>query len=636
MILVVRDRQTTERKSSYWLAQVPAMALALLLAGLFFADERWLAAASAPAWGIGYLVFLPLWLRWAAGAAILATALAALRWSPARPGEGRQWRPSPYRWAAVPGMMLLFWLLREQTWHGDALYKLQLLAAETLQSNPYVWKEPLDSFLQHTGSAWAHAAGRPPEMALALSSVFAGGVYVSAVLLAAGRLAAGLRWRWWCYVTGLAALGSSLLWFGHIENYSWSTALAFAAIVAALGHVQGRAPLGVAGLLGGAAVSFHPQAAFALGWAVALLPGRGGWRRLGVLLLSGLAAPLATVGLLGALGVPWPQLGGGFAGDSQLFWTPAQALAPAQLGQALQNLWLVAPLWPFWLAALGLGLGRRSLRSDRQLWLLLLPAAGLLCYFLFFQNDLPRYRDWDLYAILAPPLTLAGLYAWLALAETFSPAWQLGGMRLLIVGLAGAALLSGAWVGVNAATTLLRPTAGERALFARFRLADLSDLLPQATITPPEPLCAEPAGCERVMRSEFVMPQNGDSRTVLFAHAPAAVALPLTLPDEATFLWLSPALDPQAWGWGGDGVTFAVKVRSDGGEAVLWQRHLDPAQAGDLGWQEHFISLAAYRGQSIELVLVTEPGPAGDATGDRAGWGLPWLMRGVVDARVLP
>jgi hypothetical protein len=135
MILVVRDRQTTERKSSYWLAQVPAMALALLLAGLFFADERWLAAASAPAWGIGYLVFLPLWLRWAAGAAILATALAALRWSPARPGEGRQWRPSPYRWAAVPGMMLLFWLLREQTWHGDALYKLQLLAAETLQSN---------------------------------------------------------------------------------------------------------------------------------------------------------------------------------------------------------------------------------------------------------------------------------------------------------------------------------------------------------------------------------------------------------------------------------------------------------------------------------------------------------------------
>ena len=43
----------------------------------------------------------------------------------------------------------------------------------------------------------------------------------------------------------------------------------------------------------------------------------------------------------------------------------------------------------------------------------------------------------------------------------------------------------------------------------------------------------------------------------------------LTLPDEATFLWLSSALDPQAWGWGGDGVTFAVKVRSDGGEVFF-------------------------------------------------------------------
>jgi len=139
-----------------------------------------------------------------------------------------------------------------------------------------------------------------------------------------------------------------------------------------------------------------------------------------------------------------------------------------------------------------------------------------------------------------------------------------------------------------------------------------------------------------VIRTEFVMPQNGDSRTVLFAHAPAEVALPLTLPDETTFLWLSPALDPQAWDWGGDGVTFAVKVRSRGVDDLLWQRHLDPAQPDDLGWQDQFISLAPYRGQRVELLLVTDPGPAGDNAGDRAGWGMPWLMRGTVDSRPLP
>ncbi len=70
-------------------------------------------------------------------------------------------------------------------------------------------------------------------------SVLAGGVFVAATW-AAARLAgdtccgaSSSPWRCW-------RAGASLLWFGHVENYSWATALAFATVVLAVGHWQGR------------------------------------------------------------------------------------------------------------------------------------------------------------------------------------------------------------------------------------------------------------------------------------------------------------------------------------------------------------------------------------------------------------
>jgi hypothetical protein len=195
--------------------------------------------------------------------------------------------------------------------------------------------------------------------------------------------------------------------------------------------------------------------------------------------------------------------------------------------------------------------------------------------------------------------------------------------------------ITASWVGVNHGYTLLQPNADQRELYVRYRLADLVDLLPQATVTPAEPFCTDPAAdptaCQRVALASFTMPQDGDTRPVIFAHAPAEIALPLEVPGDRSFLWLSPALDPLAWGWGGDGVTFHVRVRHAGGEDLLWERHLTPAGPGDLGWAEAFIPLDAYRGQAVTLLLVTSPGPAGDSSADRAGWGMPWLMRGTVD-----
>jgi len=263
--------------------------------------------------------------------------------------------------------------------------------------------------------------------------------------------------------------------------------------------------------------------------------------------------------------------------------------------------------------------------------LLATAAAGVMVYFFTFQNDLPRPRDWDLFAVAGPPLTLWGVLTWLWFSELVTSPRAAATLRqVLAVGLIFASCYTLFWIGVNYAYTLLRPDAAERERFVRYRLLDLTELLPQATVTPTTPICAEAVGCERVALTTFTMPQSGDTRPVIFAHAPVEIAIPLVVPTERSFLWLSPALDPQAWAWGGDGVTFAVKVRTAADERTLWSRHITPANAADRDWQQAFVPLDDYRGQPIELVLFSESGPAGNDAGDRAGWGMPWLLRGTL------
>lgn len=616
-------------------APIP-MVVALGCAALLIAADK--APLGGTWWAFAFLALVPPALRWAAGSLVVIVAAPFVDgwWRRHRVRvEALSTRWAPPWWLATVAALLFFWLFRERTWHGDALYKVTLLESTPLAANPYIWKEPLDSLLEYTLTAALRPFGFAPESAIALMSVAAGGVFVAMTWLAARWLTARAAQRAALGVALLAS-GTSLLWFGHVENYSWSTALAFATVVLAVGRLQGRAPLWVVGAVGGAAVSFHPQAAFVLP-ALLLLLERSRWRRqLFVLALSGLIVPVTTVTLLRMLGAAPPAMGDGFAGDPQLFWTPAQALAPAQLGDALQNLWLIAPLWVYWAGAVGLWvMGRRGGEAPSHnlptLRLLASAAVGVMVYFFAFQNDLPRPRDWDLFAIAGPPLTLWGVVMWLWASDRVVSLRLAATLRhLLLVGLVFAGCYTAFWVGVNHVYTLLRPDAAERERYLRYRLLDLTALLPQAAVTPATPICAEAVGCERVALTEFTMPQNGDTRPVIFAHAPAEIAIPLTLPDERTLLWLSPALDPQAWDWGGDGVTFIVKVRTAMGEDTLWRRHLSPANPAERDWQQAFVSLDAYRSQPIELLLVTDPGPAGNDAGDRAGWGMPWLLRGTL------
>jgi hypothetical protein len=201
------------------------------------------------------------------------------------------------------------------------------------------------------------------------------------------------------------------------------------------------------------------------------------------------------------------------------------------------------------------------------------------------------------------------------------------------VSLLFAVMFTATWVGVNSIYQLIRPNANERELFQRYRHLDLYGSLDTATFTPLDPICTEEVGCERVTRTRFTMPQNGDTRPVIFAHAPAEITFSIQIPEREAFLWLSPALDPEAWGWGGDGVTFQVAVQHNGAEEILWTRHLSPNNPNDLGWHEALLPLDTVLGRQVQLVLRTLPGPDNNTAADRAGWGMPWLMEATLDLR---
>lgn len=138
---------------------------------------------------------------------------------------------------------------------------------------------------------------------------------------------------------------------------------------------------------------------------------------------------------------------------------------------------------------------------------------------------------------------------------------------------------------------------------------------------------------EPVEVRKFLMPENGDEREVLFAHPTTVISFPLQLPSEPVIFHAQMGLDPQSRSWGGDGVTFIVSLSQTSGQAVeIFRQHLHNDETG-YGWHDIELPLTDYAGQSITLTLTTEAGPAGDATGDWAGWSTPRIMWAVSEEK---
>ncbi len=124
----------------------------------------------------------------------------------------------------------------------------------------------------------------------------------------------------------------------------------------------------------------------------------------------------------------------------------------------------------------------------------------------------------------------------------------------------------------------------------------------------------------------------GVSRAVIWSAPPAAliysrIALPA---DRGSRLRAWIAIHPLVWpDRGGDGARFALEIRSGDGQPAqrIWSAYVNPAhREEDRAWLPVDVPLTPFRGQTVDLVLVNEAGPDGNAYADWCLWADPELV----------
>jgi len=121
------------------------------------------------------------------------------------------------------------------------------------------------------------------------------------------------------------------------------------------------------------------------------------------------------------------------------------------------------------------------------------------------------------------------------------------------------------------------------------------------------------------------VPMDGTERPAIFAHPESEITWRLRINPDAK-LTFRIGLHPDSWATTGDGVTFEVLVRELVGSTTLFSRHIDPVnQPGHQRWIHCSVDLGEYAGETREIVLRTDPGPASDPAFDWALWGDPQL-----------
>jgi len=118
---------------------------------------------------------------------------------------------------------------------------------------------------------------------------------------------------------------------------------------------------------------------------------------------------------------------------------------------------------------------------------------------------------------------------------------------------------------------------------------------------------------------------SGEVRNAVGEHSPYE-RLPYRMQvanDPKAIFDFSYALDPAVFDkTATDGVEFIVEVKDASGRITKpFSRYIDPKHnAQERRWMDGQVDLSAYRGQSIELLFTTTPGPKGDTAYDWAAW----------------
>ncbi|MDW8071889.1 MAG: tetratricopeptide repeat protein, partial [Anaerolineae bacterium] len=111
------------------------------------------------------------------------------------------------------------------------------------------------------------------------------------------------------------------------------------------------------------------------------------------------------------------------------------------------------------------------------------------------------------------------------------------------------------------------------------------------------------------------VPPDPVQRVVLLFSPPGQISFRVSLPMTSTVLLFWMGMDPLLQTPRGDGVVYRVQV--EGAEVF---RHTLRPEAAHGGWWPAQVDLTLWAGRTVSLTLILDPGPAGDAEGDRAGW----------------
>ena len=138
------------------------------------------------------------------------------------------------------------------------------------------------------------------------------------------------------------------------------------------------------------------------------------------------------------------------------------------------------------------------------------------------------------------------------------------------------------------------------------------------------------------------MTVNNGTRTAIFQHPfwgngslvsgignSYIVYQNITLPANPK-LQFGISIDPYVWDKDanqGDGALFEILVQSDSNVSTVFSQYINPRQSTvERKWFDYRIDLADYSNKSVDIFLVTNPGPKGDALDDWAIWSNPLLL----------
>ncbi len=151
------------------------------------------------------------------------------------PGQSRK-----YLWYGALSLLFLipFWLLRDRT-HllGDGAQIVSYLNSGELTIK---WAEPLEIFLHLKAFDLAHRLWQMDSATLyAILSCLAGVLFVFLVLLFADFCGRGGKEKVFIFLI-LLSMGSTQLFFGYVEHYSFLYVFIFGFILSSLGYLEGK------------------------------------------------------------------------------------------------------------------------------------------------------------------------------------------------------------------------------------------------------------------------------------------------------------------------------------------------------------------------------------------------------------